>query len=617
MIQRLRLQKAKNVQINGTICSCVLNSSAESDRMALFYNLNPVESQMMKMFRFFLPMLVVLGMGILHAQEIPPLKVVSFIPADMEPFANREERLGRVMTHVQEFYRKGMEAHGFGPKTFALEWIEPGKLRIYTIKGQKKQTEYGRNDSGVVRNEVKAAMQTQYNINIDNEHVVIFQSLLRWEGNTATELGPYVGGGSALSGTAWVYDDPLLDAAKLASKDPGGYYHRPVSMGQFNTHYIGGVAHELGHAFGLPHDKETDEQGKTLGTSLMGSGNHTYGNELRNQGLGSFLSAASALQLSTVRAFVGNLSGSRDRAAWRIDSLGAAHKEGKATFTGRFVATPPIVGIIAYNDDANIQGDYDAKAWMVKTDASGRFSIEVGDLVPTDYQLRFVAVHQGGQKSRSDYAYSVSAAGPDLSPFDTSLPVEDIRQAFLSNDRERLDAIAADMTARYPNSAISKRAQHFSNLLKGEPALIDLQAQPTNVTSADLTWAKWVSAETGWGSAQRGSVPEDGFLTVGGKFFTSGFYAHAVSTYRFDLGNRWKTFKCGYGLQSGEHPGSVVFVVRGDDKELFRSAVVEDQQLRRLEVDVTGVQRLSLIVEDGGNGISSDWGIWIEPTVER
>ena len=574
----------------------------------------------MRIFRFLLPLVVVvvLGIGIVNAQEVPPLKVISFVPSDMEPFENREERLGRVMTYVQEFYRKGMEAQGFGPKTFALEWTEPGKLRIYTVKGQKKQAEYGRNDSSTVRNEVRAAMQAQHNIDINNEHIIIFQSLLAWKDNVATELGPYVGGGNAISGTAWVYDDPLLDAAKLSSRDPGGYYHRHVSIGQFNTHYIGGIAHELGHAFGLPHDKETNEQQKTLGTSLMGSGNHTFGEELRNQGKGTFLSGASALQLSTVRAFVGNLSGSRDRAAWRIDSLAATHQNDKATFTGRFIAVPPIVGIIAYNDPRNEgdQHDYDAKAWMVKADASGRFTIEISDLEVNDYQLRFVAVHQGGQKSRVNHTYSVSAAGPDLSSFDSSLPVEDIKQAFLANDSNRLDEIAADMAKRYPNSAIQQRAQHFSNLLKG-PELIDLQTQPADVTRVDLTWARWVSANTGWGDAQRGSVPEDGFLSVGGKFSMSGFYAHAVSTYRFDIGNRWKTFKSGYGIQDGEHPGSVVFVVRGDDKELFRSALISDHQLRQLEVSVTGVQRLELIVEDGGNDNGSDWGIWLDPTLER
>jgi len=252
---------------------------------------------------------------------------------------------------------------------------------------------------------------------------------------------------------------------------------------------------------------------------------------------------------------------------------------------------------------------------MVKTGASGRFSIEIGELAQTNYQLRLVAIHQGGQKSRFNYTYSVSADGPDLSPFDSSLPTDEIRQAFLSNDRDQLAAIVADVTARYPNSAIQRRAQHFYNLLRG-PELIDLLTQPADVTRVDLTWAQWVSANTGWGPARRGSVPETGTLEVGGRFFTSGLYAHAPSSYVFNLGNHWKTFKSSYGIRD-DNPGSVVFVVRGDGRELFRSALITDHRLRQLEVDVTGVQRLELIVEDGGNGNGGDWGIWIEPALER
>ena len=573
----------------------------------------------MKTVKILCPLLLILfvhSIGMIQAQEIPPLKVVSFIPSDCKPFENREERLGRVMAHVQDFYRRGMEAQGFGQKTFELEWATPGKLRLYTVQGKKKQSEYGRNDSRFVRDEVKAALSEQHNIDIDKEFVVVFQSLLQWEDGKATELGPYVGGGTALSGTAWVYDDPLLDAAKLSSKEPGGYYHQPVSIGQFNTHYIGGVAHELGHAFGLPHDCEKEDEKAKRGTSLMGGGNHTYGNELRGQGLGTFLSAASALQLSTVRTFAGNLSGSRDRAAWRIDDMAATHKDGKITFTGRFLATPPVIGIIAYNDDANIDGDYDAKTWTTKPDAGGRFSIEIGDLKPTAYQLRLVAVHEGGQKSQNVFNYAVHAEGPDLSMFDKSLPIEDIRNAFLAGNQNRLDEILAELTVKYPNSAVQRLAKHFSNLLKGTFPQVDLLIQSADVRKVDLTWAQFASAHTGWGDPQRGSVPEDGFLQVGGTFFESGFYAHAASSYNFDLGGNWKTFKSGYGLQDG-HDGSVVFVVRGDGKELFRSERITGHRLRRLEVSAADVKSLELIVENAGDGDGNDWGVWIEPALER
>ena len=108
---------------------------------------------------------------------------------------------------------------------------------------------------------------------------------------------------------------------------------------------------------------------------------------------------------------------------------------------------------------------------------------------------------------------------------------------------------------------------------------------------------------------------ENEFIRVGGQRFESGLYAHAVSSYKFNLGGNWKTFKSGYGIQD-KMPGSVVFVVLGDGKELFRSPLIRDHTLRRLEVNVTGVKILELIVEDNGNH-NYDWAVWIEPALER
>jgi hypothetical protein len=36
-----------------------------------------------------------------------------------------------------------------------------------------------------------------------------------------------------------------------------------------------------------------------------------------------------------------------------------------------------------------------------------------------------------------------------------------------------------------------------------------------------------------------------------------------------------------------------------------------------LEVNVTDVKQLELIVEDAGDGPGADWGVWIEPMLER
>ena len=60
--------------------------------------------------------------------------------------------------------------------------------------------------------------------------------------------------------------------------------------------------------------------------------------------------------------------------------------------------------------------------------------------------------------------------------------------------------------------------------------------------------------------------------------------------------------------------GSVVFRVVGDDKEIFNSGVVRGgEKARDVSLNVSGVDVLELIVEDGGDGISGDHADWIEP----
>ena len=55
----------------------------------------------------------------------------------------------------------------------------------------------------------------------------------------------------------------------------------------------------------------------------------------------------------------------------------------------------------------------------------------------------------------------------------------------------------------------------------------------------------------------------------------------------------------------------MVFAILADGSELFRSETVNAAQAQYAKVDVTGVQRLELRVEDAGDGIAHDWGVWL------
>jgi hypothetical protein len=105
-------------------------------------------------------------------------------------------------------------------------------------------------------------------------------------------------------------------------------------------------------------------------------------------------------------------------------------------------------------------------------------------------------------------------------------------------------------------------------------------------------------------------------LSGGGKYFARGIYAHAPARHVYALGGKWQRLGGTVGAPTGKSP-TIVFVVRGDGKELWRSAKIEGGALAEFDVPVAGVQSLELIVEDGGNGVGSDWGAWFDPSLSR
>ncbi|MGC4013174.1 MAG: NPCBM/NEW2 domain-containing protein [Luteolibacter sp.] len=140
---------------------------------------------------------------------------------------------------------------------------------------------------------------------------------------------------------------------------------------------------------------------------------------------------------------------------------------------------------------------------------------------------------------------------------------------------------------------------------------------PAEQTSAtcDLGSARWSSAKTGYGPPQGGLLPDAPWLFIsGGRLFGGGLYAHASSTYTYDLGGKWKTLTGSCGLIDGKD-GKVGFTITGDGKELFKAAKVGPGKVMDYKIDVTGVKELQLVTDDGGDGIRSDWGAWLAPVL--
>ncbi|HZG06207.1 MAG TPA: glycoside hydrolase family 97 catalytic domain-containing protein [Streptomyces sp.] len=130
----------------------------------------------------------------------------------------------------------------------------------------------------------------------------------------------------------------------------------------------------------------------------------------------------------------------------------------------------------------------------------------------------------------------------------------------------------------------------------------------------------FVSADNGWGPVERdhsngeSGSGDGGPLTLRGTAYDKGLGVHAHSEVTVDLGGRYDRFTAEVGIDDEvTGTGSVVFEVVGDGAVLARSPVLGNHDApHRLQADLTGVQRLTLRVTDGGDGIDFDHGDWAD-----
>ncbi|MEM9416042.1 MAG: hypothetical protein AAGA29_11290 [Planctomycetota bacterium] len=331
-----------------------------------------------------------------------PLIVTLFTGSDTDPAPEYRERLTRTMQHIQQFYADEMERHGFGPLTFGLETEDDGLIKVRVVRGDRPNAEYNGDHGQEIRNLVNAALAEE-EINGREHTVVIFCNLTVWdaERRTMRHHSPYYAIGSHREGIAWQLDSALLDAAELENTERDQYlrdgqYGR-ISLGRYQSIFVGGTCHELGHAFGMPHNLERADERALWGTALMGSGNRTYGEELRGEGAGSFLTLAHAMKLAVHPGFTGSVRDMNRRpqseyTAFDFEPI----DDGKGVrLSGQIESDIPVHAVIAYLDPEG-HSDYNATTHVVVPDAAGGFAFDCTSFAGRSGQVRIVAVHANG-----------------------------------------------------------------------------------------------------------------------------------------------------------------------------------------------------------------------------
>lgn len=550
------------------------------------------------------------------------LHVVLWTPSDRDPAPRHRERLSAILHDIRDFYAREMNRIGFGPRTLKFDHDKDGLIRIHVVKGAKPYAQYKTESGGEIRNECLRPLRAA-GIDPENETIVIFCNMANWDPatSTITQNSPYYAGGTNRRGTAWQVDSPILDLESLAKKEPmvrdGQYGH--ISIGRYNSIFIGGIAHELGHALGLPHNRERPDERAAFGTALMGSGNRTYGENLRGEGKGSFITLAHALRLASHPIFCGSVKG-MDQPPTAVPSGIAITRSGKGfTVSGRVTADPPVYAVLAYMDPDG-GGDYDGTTATAVPDKDGRFLLDCQALAPgKSAELRLVYLQANGVASGFlsatpfRYPYLVGKDGEaDISAARAGLLLKPLIDAVNAGNRS-----AAATLLKSPDILQDARLSEVGTRFA---ATLDPSLKPAADPSAaerPLSDLASSEAKTGYGPPLRDRLPDAAaLLSCGARLFAHGLYAHAPARHVWKLDGSWKSLRGFAGVADGRE-GSVKFVIEGDGRTLWSSPTVKNGAPVSYQVDLTGVSNLVLRTEDAGDTNRSDWALWLEPVLVK
>jgi hypothetical protein len=118
------------------------------------------------------------------------------------------------------------------------------------------------------------------------------------------------------------------------------------------------------------------------------------------------------------------------------------------------------------------------------------------------------------------------------------------------------------------------------------------------------------SATQEYGTLQTNRSITETPLNIGGRQFQRGLGTHSNSRIVYDLGGAYRRFQAYAGGQNGSQ-ATITFEVWVDGKPMWESGLMAaTDDAKAVDVDVTGAQRLELVVGDGGNGFGADHANW-------
>jgi hypothetical protein len=212
------------------------------------------------------------------------VRLAYFVPRDRRPVANYEAKIRVVMSIVAELYRHDLESKGYRTSGLTFEVLKE-QLVIVPVRGERDASYYN-NAPAYDADEQFRRLSPEIRQRVgDPQRQVIVVFAETYDEGASDVLWPGVlarGGYNNANGGLAVFSSHLLRdefAAPTIEEQRRLFFDRTPIPGrkawghainsprcEFIEDGIGAVAHELGHALGLPHDRRDDTR------EIMGNG---------------------------------------------------------------------------------------------------------------------------------------------------------------------------------------------------------------------------------------------------------------------------------------------------------------------------------------------------------
>lgn len=544
------------------------------------------------------------------------LHVVYVTITDRPALPDYKRRMDRILKNIQAYYADQMAENGFPPLTFGLDLDKDGKVIVHEAHVDKRLEELNTYTSGPPTREAAEKVLRAAGVNPEKDYVLIVAQI-------PDKKGPYYGLGNAVAGRCWICDAAHLDPMNFASQEKGNYLFQ--TLGNDNTVYIGGTAHELGHCFSLPHTKELTPASEA-GISLMGSGNYSYGIEFRNEGKGTFLIQSDAMRLASIPLFSGVDKPVTGNTQADMTDLKLAPVKDGLRLSGKVSGNPPVYALIAYFNPAG-SDDYDQSSSIAIPEADGSFTIDaVRPGFSGTFELNLFALHANGATSKlKGETLKMNDQGIDYTRILLKEVVKEVWNYWQSDEKEKAQEALTKVLEKHGNDPKLKKGLAVWKIAvdpkKNEPQH-NIPAQVADdLKSLDLTTSKPTKVVSGWGNSYWGTLPTNpnspipSFINYEAKTF---MYTHAPGEFTYDLGGKWKRFTAQAGLPTGVGYAHMIITVKADGKEIFKSQDLSEGNTVPVSLNVEGVKTLTIEANPApDHGNSGCWAIIADPVLTR